>query len=184
MNLLEFTDAEKSYFEQTRKECDTEKIEKDKLLNYAFLVSGSAGILGLYKVNFDTLENSVLVSLISTTIIFTISVLFKWRRQKIQAQAYRWKVLKELIDSKKNPNTNWRTLEDIIVAGIDKNKHGIQDKLFFLALCLPFVCFLSIHTYNILIKSGKMYIIILPIIALSLIIESYFALTKKLRTDF
>ena len=181
--LLVLNEAEIIYFEQTRKECDTEKTEKDKVLNYAILVSGGASVFGIYKIDFVSINQSIITILISTILLFTMVTLFGWRRQKIQAQALRWAVLKEIIDKRKT-DTDWITVEDIIIDGLKVNKHGIHDKWFFVELSLPFLTFTFWHSYLIFQNTKLYWVAIAILINLFSFFKCLYSLGKPLKFNF
>lgn len=104
-DFLDHFDSEKvspfllAYIVQTRKEIDTEKHERDQILNYIIVAASGIGFVAIFKAgNLSILPHYRLdlVFVAAAATIFLCS-LFNTRRQKLQQIADRWYVLKYLL---------------------------------------------------------------------------------------
>ena len=168
--ILDLTPAEVAYFEQTRKECDTEKTQKDRALQLAFVVAGGASVFGLTNTETPKIESSWLSLLLGFSLLIIITALMAWRRQKLRAQGYRWAVLNALVESGVRKDSNWRSLESIIIQGVRDNIHGKQDMPFMFGLSFPIISLISWHTYSLIL--AKHYISI-PILIISIVVFAW-----------
>lgn len=168
--LLDLTPAEVAYFEQTRKECDTEKTQKDRALQLAFVVAGGASVFGLTNTATPKVESSWLSLLLGFSLLVIITALMAWRRQKLRAQGYRWAVLNALVESGIRKESNWRSLESIIIQGVRDNIHGKQDMPFMFGLSFPIISLISWHSYSLFL--AKHYISI-PFWVVSIVVFAW-----------
>lgn len=182
--ILDLSPAEISYLEQTRKECDTEKVQKDKVLQYAFLVVGGTSIYGLTNLDQKTIVNAWTSIIISLAILVIIIGLMNWRRQKFRAQGYRMVVLWGLIKSGTRKGCNWIGIEEIIVNGLKKNVHGRDDLLFVIGLTLPIEALIIFHSYTIIFNHKEWFAIIPSIISLILVAWAIRKHSKPLYKEF
>lgn len=168
--ILDLNPAEVAYFEQTRKECDTEKTQKDRALQLAFVVAGGASVFGLTNTETPKVESSWLSLLLGFSLLVIITSLMAWRRQKLRAQGYRWAVLNALVESGIRKDSNWRSLESVIIQGVRDDIHGKQDMPFMFGLSFPIISLISWHSYSLVL--ARHYISI-PILVASIVVFVY-----------
>lgn len=132
---------ERDYILQTRAEIDTEKKERDTLLNIAVGLLGIAAFGMWQNGKIDDVLRNEFTKTASVCVLLIITSLMWIRRKKLQQITDRWFVLRELIQSaKKQPDQ--RLLEDIVCEGLKKNTYSIKDTIVCLTLSLPMYCFL------------------------------------------
>ena len=142
-NLSEF---EHEYFIQTRREIDTEKQERNKILNYAILATGAVSLL-LSKTDIPTrgLESATALWLYFPLLLL-VSVLTAARRSKLRQIADRWFTLQEMLHARKLPK-GWQPLEEVVCHGLEGRRYLFEDFLLHHAL--------SIILYALILLAAK-----------------------------
>ncbi len=182
--ILNLSAAEISYFEQTRKECDVEKTQKDRVLQYAFLVTGGTSVFGLTNLQSSSIQIAWSSLLLSFSLLIIVTALMNWRRQKLRAQGYRWVVLHSLIKSGIQENSSWISLESIIINGVRKNIHGRDDRLFMFGLALPILSLILWHSYFLCFKNSQYFASIITISSIALFIWSMIRHSKRSEDEY
>lgn len=139
-------DFEREYFIQTRKEIDTEKQERNKLLNYGILAVGGIS-LALSRVGepLGFLRSPAALCLYFP-LLFLISVLLVARRAKLRQIGDRWFVLESMLRVRAWPK-DWTPLEIPICRGLRARRFLSEDFWLLLALCsAPYLLILWVAT--------------------------------------
>ncbi len=129
------SEFELQYFIQTRREIDTEKQERNKLLNYAVLATGA------FSVALSQIEKSTefLMSpwalFMYIPLLFLISGLVAARRMKLRQIADRWQTLYDIIHAR-NVAQDWVPLEDKVMEGLKGKRYLYEDFYLHLGLSL------------------------------------------------
>ena len=172
-------DFEQAYFIQTRKEIDTEKRERDHILNVAVVAIGALafGIFRSENIS-EILVNPVSLGLqVSALAILTSLFFVRW--MKLRQIADRWYVLNHMIQKPYNESHASKTLEAVVLRGFDRERYIKKDIILCLALSLPIYCLIIYSTQNITHEFGCR--ILTPVIVIGAhIIASLFTLKRKL----
>lgn len=109
--MCDFTAFESAYFTQTRQEIDTEKRERDQILNFALLAIGALAVV-IARVD-TTLEflRSVEGLVLEASALPVITTLCWIRRKKLEQIADRWYVLLWMIQHRMPEHRVKETLE-------------------------------------------------------------------------
>ena len=137
---------EREYFIQTRKEIDTEKQERNKILNYAILAVGGIS-LALSRVGepFVFLRSPAALCLY-IPLLFLISVLIAARRAKLQQIADRWFVLETILRAR-GCAKDWISLETVVCQGLRGRRYLAEDLLLHLGLSMaPYLLIVWVGT--------------------------------------
>lgn len=139
------SDFEKDYFIQTRKEIDTEKQERNKLLNYGVVAIGAvaAGLLQLEsKV---TVSPSPWLLLVCIPVLSLVTGLVAARRIKLHQIADRWIALYRIARNF-NIEKEWKPLERTVITGLIKGRYLKEDLWVHTTLSLVvygLICYIS-----------------------------------------
>ena len=126
---------EREYFIQTRKEIDSEKYERNTILNYAVIATGALSvIMSRSAASVQFLQSSGAL-LIYIPLLLLISALFSARRTKLRQIADRWFVLYDLLAVQgRLENRRWTPLEQVVCEGLARRRYLSEDFLQHLAL--------------------------------------------------
>lgn len=117
---------EAQYFIQTRKEIDTEKQERNKLLNYALIATGASAIaLAQIERSTDFLLSPWALALY-LPLLLLISGIVAVRRMKLQQIFDRWNTLHGILEARKFTN-QWTPIEKTVVQGIRSRRYLYED---------------------------------------------------------
>ena len=131
---------ELAYFIQTRQEIDTEKRERDHILNISVAVLGVLGFLAFRADDQGRiLEERVLLAL-EVSVLLIITSLFYARWTKLQQIANRWFMLRRMIRWFYGKARDKEFLEGFVVSRLKKTDYQRKDMFLCLALSLPFYC--------------------------------------------
>jgi hypothetical protein len=137
MPVHESSDFDREYFLQTRREIDTEKRERDHLLNFAVVILGALAfaVVQSDKAKQFLQEPYSLMFEISTLIILTS--LFWVRRKKLQQISDRWYTLYHM--ALRNMSEEWmsQSMEAVVINGFFKARYIRKDLALNVALSLP-----------------------------------------------
>jgi len=139
--MKDLNEFEREYFLQTRREIDTEKKERDALLNFAVGVIGVAAFGVLQNDKMDAVLRHDFTRILAGCVLLLITSLMWVRRKKLQQIADRWYALRNLMLSAKSHPTQ-RLLEDAVCEGLDGRAYTVKDTVVCLALSLPMYCLL------------------------------------------
>jgi hypothetical protein len=137
---------EREYFIQTRKEIDTEKQERNKILNYAILAVGGIS-LALSRVGEPLLFlRSPAALCLYVPLLFLISVLLVARRAKLRQIGDRWFVLESMLRVRAWPK-DWTPLECVVCRGLRGRRYLSEDFWVLLGLCIaPYLLIIWVAT--------------------------------------
>ncbi len=129
-------DSLRQYFLQTRQEIDTEKKQRDSLLNFAIAVMGVLGFGLLQNENSTSFVEHQATFWVSVGILVILTSLFWVRRKKLQQIADRWFVLNQLAISNPEDFPN-PSLEALVCPKLTKWTYSIKDAVLSVALATP-----------------------------------------------
>jgi hypothetical protein len=122
-NLSQF---EVQYFIQTRREIDTEKQERNKLLNYALIATGAFAIaLAQIERSTEFLFSPWALALY-LPLLLLISGIVAARRMKLQQIFDRWVTLYSILQVRKVAN-EWIPMEETVIQGIKGRRYLYED---------------------------------------------------------
>jgi FtsH-binding integral membrane protein len=129
------SEFELQYFIQTRREIDTEKQERNKLLNYAVLAT-SAFSLALAQIEKSTqFLMSQWAFCLYIPLLFLISGLVAARRMKLRQISDRWLTLYDILRVR-NVARDWIPLEDTVIKGLKGKRYLYEDLWLHMGLSL------------------------------------------------
>jgi len=172
---------EKAYFIQTRSEIDTEKKERDHMLNFAILVLGAVG----FSISQDETSRIFLQSpegfLIDISVLVIISSMFWIRYKKLRQIADRWFVLRRLtLRWFGNFKTN-ELLEGLVCDNLPTLRYIIKDVVLNLALSSPIYGLLYRQLYSaFLVRNWWLVISVIGVFVMHLAF-TFFVLGKKIK---
>ena len=171
------------YFIQTRKEIDTEKRERDHILNVAVVVLGalSFAFIQTDKTKEFLMKPQSIALEISTLAILTS--LFWTRYMKLRQIADRWYTLYNLLYRYFGVSKSNEYMEGIVIKGFSQARYLKKDVFLCIALSLPIYCLIVITVFNfsfcVLFKIG----ICLIVIGLHIIL-TLFLLCRKFKDPY
>lgn len=169
------------YFIQTRKEIDTEKQERDKILNYAFLVMGAIGFAVAQKEEaqkFLRTDEGLVVAGAALLILFS---LFWVRRKKLQQIADRWYVLRHQLQERVEADKLPFTLESVVAQKLPTRTYTIKDAGLSVALALPIYVLFGIRSYAGLDRASVWQVVTPITVILGHLGVSLFILMRRLK---
>ena len=130
-------DFEKSYFIQTRSEINTEKKERDQMLNFAVLVLGAVGFsIAQFEAARKYLQSNEGFGILVSALII-ISSLFWIRHKKLRQIADRWYVLRRLIFYWYGSEKTSEMLEGLVYKNLPTSRYTIKDVVLNISLSSP-----------------------------------------------
>ena len=172
---------EREYFIQTRKEIDTEKRERDKILNFIVLILGAIGFAIIRQEGHPDLINSPYTLIIEYAILIMITSLFWIRWKKLNQIAHRWYVLHKMCTDFYGDNRTNELMEGIVYKGLNSKKYITKDLILNYSLSIPI--YLSIlYQCKIFIKNNSKSESLLAIYCIGIIfhiIISFLILSRK-----
>lgn len=179
--MVELNGFMKEHFIQTRKEIDTEKHERDQMLNFAIVVLGAIGFAIIQKGVSQTLLQEPQALLIETPALIIISSLFWIRYKKLHQIADRWFVLYRMACQHLGKDKAEEMLEAVVVKGLIKWRYISKDFILNLALSLPIYGLLLIQCFNAYTLHQYWRIVLPIVIIISHFAISSFILGRKMR---
>jgi len=139
---------EREYFIQTRKEIDTEKRERDQMLNFAVLVLGGIGfgVSQSQSAQQFLQESQALVIEIPALIIITS--LFWVRYKKLKQIADRWFALYRIVMRYFGRERVEEMLEGLVYKNLTGWRYILKDFVLNIALCLPVYALILLPSFN------------------------------------
>lgn len=177
------TDFDREYFLQTRREIDTEKRERDHLLNFAVVILGALAfaVVQSDKAKQFLQELYSLMFEISTLIILTS--LFWVRRKKLQQISDRWYTLYHI--ALHNMSEEWmsQSMEAVVIRGFSKARYIRKDIALNVALSLPIYTLVFVSSLELPFHS---WLSVIPgvLIVTGHLAVSWVLLAKKLIDPF
>ena len=129
----EMSQFEREYFIQTRKEIDSEKHERNTILNYAVIATGALSVIMGRSAESGQFFQSSDALFIYIPLLLLISALFSARRTKLRQIGDRWFALYDLLDVE-GMLGKWTPLERVVCEGIARKRYLSEDLLQHLAL--------------------------------------------------
>lgn len=139
-------DFETDYFVQTRREIDTEKLERNKLLHLAILVLGGAYTVLLnaafsktgYFIRMPAATVTVGLLFLAVPLLVFITAITKARLIRKYQIADRWEVLDTMLSRRPDliSLSYESSLERKVVAGLRGTRYVVEDKAVFTALSI------------------------------------------------
>lgn len=179
--MAELTEFEREYFIQTRKEIDTEKGERDKLLNFAVIVLGA---LGFAVVQSDAAKEFLqkphsLMLEVSTLIILTS--LFWVRRKKLQQIADRWYTLYRMAVRRLGKQCAAEMMEAVVIRDFEKARYLRKDVVLNIALSLPIYTLLFVSAVGLTLHTIMR--VLIPVLIVTVHASVSFALLAPKMQD-
>jgi len=141
--MSDMSDFEREYFLQTRREIDTEKHERDQLLNFAILVLGAIVFGVAQSENAQRFLEEATAPAIEVPALAITSTLCWIRRKKLQQIADRWFVLHLMLVEHFGSERAETSLEGIAVQGLRGRRYVWKDVVLNWALSLPLYVLLA-----------------------------------------
>ncbi len=172
-----FTDFEKEYFIQTRKDIDSEKLVRERMFNYSILLFNAHiaiyGILNEFDISGLTLNAFSFTFFIM--LMLSISGLFYARHRKLVQIAHRWVILQSMLIKTFGEEYASRTLESRVMTSFTSKGYLLKDKILGLSLLIPTYMLFLIHcSYS----TPLLNIIAVMIVSLHMILFWFFLFQK------
>jgi len=174
----------REYFIQTRKEIDTEKRERDQILNFAVLILGAIGFAIFQSETAQEFLQQPKALTVELPALVIITSLFWIRRKKLQQIADRWFVLHRLAERYFDKEDIEMMLEEIVLKKFLKRTYVRKDFFLNIALCLPIYGLLILQLLDGFHKDQLWRTIFIIIIVILHSIFSFFLLYIKLKNPF
>ena len=154
-NLSEF---EIQYFIQTRKEIDTEKQERNKLLNYGVVATGALtlGIMQIDK-SFEILSTPLSLLIYFSLQLFIFGIVVA-RRVKLRHIADRWETLYDFLQHR-NLDRELLWLEKKVIAGFNNRRRYLWED--FVLYCSLNIIVFGFLLYSTFFSSFKSYTVMI-----------------------
>lgn len=182
--MSELTEFEKEYFIETRKEIDTEKRERDQMLNFAIVVVAAVGFGISQSETAQKFVQKPEALALEIPALAIISTLFWIRYKKLRQISDRWFTLYYMALEHFGEDRIHRMLEQVAVDGLKDRRYIIKDVILNIALSLPFYGLLVLQSLNAY-SLGQHLRIILAIASIVLhLCISTLVLSRKLPDPF
>jgi len=166
------SEFDKAYFIQTREEIDTEKRERDTILNFCVAILGAVAFGIIQSDNAQTFFKDLTPAsfAIGISALLIISSLFWVRYKKMQQISDRWFTLLHLMEHFGNDPLNEPWLEKVVTDSFKTSRYNSKDLVLNIVFSLPFYGLWIIQTF----QSKEQWRIALPfVIILHLVIICY-----------
>lgn len=181
--MSDMPEFEREYFIQTRKEIDTEKQERDHILNFAIIILGALGFAVIQSDQAkEFLKQPYSIILEASTLIILTS-LFWIRRKKLQQIADRWYTLYRLSIRYLGSKHTDESMEAIVIKGFEKARYLRKDAVLNLALSLPIYTLIFISSIGLSAHIAYR-VLTSTIIIIFHILLSFILLTIKMKDPF
>ncbi|MEW5982213.1 MAG: hypothetical protein AB1806_07560 [Acidobacteriota bacterium] len=141
MASSELSDFEREYFTQTRKEIDTEKQERNKILNYGILATGAMSVAFARSGSIADLASPAAL-VIYFPLLLLVSVLVQARRIKLRQISDRWHALRSLL-AVRGCCDAWTPLEQVVCRGLRGRRYLAEDFCLHLGLSSVVYCLIG-----------------------------------------
>ncbi len=163
----------REYFIQTRKEIDTEKRERDQMLNFAVLVLGAIGFGVLQSETAQKFLQQPQALVIEIPALIIISALFWARYKKLRQISDRWFTLYRIVIRYFGKERTEEMLEGIVIKDFTRRRYLMKDVILNIALCLPIYGLILLPLFNMNLFYQKWQIILsIVVIGLHFIIST------------
>ncbi|MCU0785828.1 MAG: hypothetical protein MUF81_17655 [Verrucomicrobia bacterium] len=142
------TSFEQAYFLQTRQEIDTEKRERDTILNIAVAVLGGLAFGFLHggrEQDLERINHPPLTFLLTLSGLLIVTSLMWVRKRKMQQIADRWFVLRDMAARIWEVDKKHPCLESLVYTQFTKRSYQIKDAILAFVLATPFYSILFFH---------------------------------------
>lgn len=127
----------REYFIQTRKEIDTEKRERDKMLHFAIILLGGVLLFIVQSEKLLRFSHPLEATLFELSLLIIISSMFWIRWKKMCQISDRWYVLFGILENYLGKERSKIFLEKTVLNGFKTRRYVCKDAWLNLALCLP-----------------------------------------------
>ena len=142
------SDFEREYFIQTRKEIDTEKRERDQMLNFAVLVLGGIGFGVSQSQSAQQFLQEPQALVIEIPALVIITSLFWVRYKKLKQIADRWFTLYRIVLRYFGRELAEEMLEGLVCKNLTEWRYILKDFVLNIALCLPVYALILLPSFN------------------------------------
>jgi hypothetical protein len=174
---------DREYFIQTRQEIDTEKRERDHILNIAVIVLGALGFAFVQTDKTQTLIRQPFFIAIEISVLAILTSLFWVRWMKLRQIADRWYTLRNILNQHFEEQKARNYLEYVVMRGFEKARYIKKDITLCFSMSSPIYFLLAYTVYFLPISICLRIIIFALIIALHIFIIIKL-LSKKLVDPF
>ena len=152
--MKDFIEFDRAYFIQTRLEIDTEKRERDRILNFAVVVLGALGFAVVQSDNAQEIfkQPHSLAFQVSTLIILTS--LFFARRMKLRQIADRWYTLSHMLKRYYGEDRAATYMEVVVLRGFKHARYVKKDVVLCLSLSLPIYSLVGVTSLSLFLPLG------------------------------
>ena len=133
----EFPHFEREYFIQTRKEIDTEKRKRDRLLHFAILLLGGISALIIQRPDVTKFIDSTESLYIEIPLLIILTSMFWTRWKKLSQIADRWWVLFHMLEDYLGKQRTELFMEQIVIEGFSHRRYIRKDLVLNFCLCFP-----------------------------------------------
>jgi hypothetical protein len=145
--MLRLTHFLTEYIIQTRKEIDTEKRERDHILNFAVVILGAIAFAVYQSETAQRFLFEPLSLIIQCTALVVITSLFWVRWMKLRQIADRWFVLHRILLRRLGEEEAADFLESLVAPQLLTTRYIRKDLVLNYALSSPIYCLLIAHCY-------------------------------------
>ncbi len=125
------------YFVQTRREIDTEKHERDRLLHFAIILLGGLAVITIQRVDFPDVVSAPESILGQVGFLVILTALFWLRFKKLTQIADRWLALHRLARDYGGADFLNLSLEKTVIAGFKARRYIRKDLILALSFSFP-----------------------------------------------
>lgn len=172
---------EREYFIQTRKEIDTEKRERDRLLHFAILLLGGVSVVVLQKSDMVHFLMSPAAVFLEIPLLIILTLMFWLRWKKLSQIADRWYVLYHLLRHYLGEARVKHFLEHIVVDSFRTRRYVRKDFAMNLCLCFPIYVIMIVCSLNCFAIRCSTYGAFLLLLVVSHIVISFCLLWRPVK---
>lgn len=143
--MSEPTDFEREYILQTRREIDTEKQERDHILNFAVVVLGAIAFAIAQNNDAEDFLRDPGSLYLEASGLVVLTAMFWVRWKKLRQIADRWFVLDRMMVRHFGPSVAAELLESVVVRDLTGRRYLVKDVVLNAALSLPIYALIAQH---------------------------------------
>jgi hypothetical protein len=148
----------RAYFIQTRQDIDTEKRERDQMLNFAIATLGAIGFAVVQSETAQQFLQTPFSFLFEIAVLAVLTSLFYIRRKKLQQISDRWYVLYRLAAGFFGKQRADEMVEGVIVRCLPTPRYFLKDYVLNIALSSPIYVMIAITTAATVALYGWIYL--------------------------
>lgn len=172
---------ERRYFIQTRKEIDTEKRERDRLLHFAIILLGGVTAVLFQRSDFLTFILSPEGILVEASLLIILTSIFWARWKKLCQIADRWYVLFKLLKDTLGEDRTKFLLEQTVIDDFNKKRYVRKDAVLNFSFCLPiYLCMLR-ASVGFLDNKNAGWAILSVVLIITHLILSFLLLSRPMK---